>query len=49
MGQSLAVFGFFALLMVINHVAGWQWALGILAVPVAYNVWHRITVGEWVE
>lgn len=46
---SLFVFACFAVLFVVGKVFGPEWALGLMAPVVLYQVWHRITKGHWID
>ena len=49
MAERIGVFICFAILMVINLLFGWKWALAFMAPFILYQVWHRIIRGEWIE
>jgi hypothetical protein len=49
MVERISVFVCFAILMAINLLFGAKWALAFMAPFVLYQIWHRITKGEWIE
>jgi hypothetical protein len=46
---QLFVFACFAALFLVGQFFGVGWAFALMAPFLAYQVWHRITRGEWID